>query len=180
MSVRTSHGYVVTYVGRHHHLSRGRKYAYEHRLVAERMLGRRLLPGEVVHHRDGDKTNNAPENLEVLPSNGHHHHTHHRNEKSKYRRVPGQPNETILCGCGCGESLLKFDRWGRERECIAHHGSTRGEASPSSKLTDAQRDEIRASSEQTRDLATKFGVCRSLIQKIRSSARKSSGERGAS
>ena len=44
----------------------------EHRLVAAAMMGRPLSPKEVVHHRDGNKSNNAPENLEVLPSQGHH------------------------------------------------------------------------------------------------------------
>lgn len=43
-----------------------------HRLIAAEMLGRPLLPGEVVHHLDGDSLNNDPENLAVLPSQGHH------------------------------------------------------------------------------------------------------------
>lgn len=37
----------------------------EHRLVIETLLGRRLLPTENIHHRDGVKTNNAPTNLEI-------------------------------------------------------------------------------------------------------------------
>lgn len=45
-----------------------------HRRVAETMLGRPLQPGEVVHHLDGDSTNNAPENLVVLPSQNYHAH----------------------------------------------------------------------------------------------------------
>jgi HNH endonuclease len=40
-----------------------------HRLVAASVLNRDLEPGEVVHHLNGDKTdNNHPENLRVLPS----------------------------------------------------------------------------------------------------------------
>lgn len=46
-------------------------YVLEHRLVAERMLGRLLLPTEVVHHRDGDKSNNDPANLEVMTNPDH-------------------------------------------------------------------------------------------------------------
>lgn len=42
-----------------------RRWVLEHRYVMEQVLGRRLLPGENVHHRDGDKTNNAAENLEL-------------------------------------------------------------------------------------------------------------------
>ena len=30
-----------------------------HRVLAEQMLARPLTPGEIVHHRDGDSTNNA-------------------------------------------------------------------------------------------------------------------------
>ena len=51
---------------------------HEHRVVAEEMLGRPLAPGEVVHHRDGDKLNNSPENLEVLPSQAAHVKQHRR------------------------------------------------------------------------------------------------------
>lgn len=49
---------------------------HEHRAVAEQMLGRPLRPGEVVHHIDGDKRNNAPENLAVLPSQSEHMRLH--------------------------------------------------------------------------------------------------------
>lgn len=45
-----------------------------HRVLAEQTLGRPLLPGEIVHHRDGNKTNNAPQNLLVLPSQAYHAH----------------------------------------------------------------------------------------------------------
>lgn len=40
-------------------------FMLEHRYVMQRTLGRPLLPKEQVHHRDGDKTNNDPMNLEL-------------------------------------------------------------------------------------------------------------------
>ena len=50
----------------------------EHRVVAENILGRLLKAGEVVHHIDGDKRNNTPDNLMVLDSQSDHMKLHRR------------------------------------------------------------------------------------------------------
>ncbi|MBC7618754.1 MAG: HNH endonuclease [Candidatus Saccharibacteria bacterium] len=51
----------------------GRK-RLEHRLVASVTIGRALLPGEDVHHIDGNKLNNLPENLQVFDKAAHTRH----------------------------------------------------------------------------------------------------------
>ena len=49
---------------------------HTHRVVAEQILGRPLLKGEVVHHIDGNKRNNHPDNLMVFPSQAEHARWH--------------------------------------------------------------------------------------------------------
>ncbi|HWH28915.1 MAG TPA: HNH endonuclease [Mycobacteriales bacterium] len=61
-----SHGYWrVRVPEQERHLTRGMAVELEHRLVMARRLGRPLERDEVVHHRDGDRLNNAPDNLEL-------------------------------------------------------------------------------------------------------------------
>lgn len=64
-------GYILVKVVDHPHKDR-HGYVREHRLVMEQHLGRYLLPSEVVHHRDGNKQNNALDNLEMFGSNAKH------------------------------------------------------------------------------------------------------------
>ena len=118
----SSHGYVLVYVGEKHHLADVNGEAYEHRIVAEKVIGRSLGPGETVHHLDGIKSNNAPENIVVCPTI-RHHRANHRKRHDKSLRMPGEPNPVIACACGCGGMFTKYDSSGRPRGYITGHNS---------------------------------------------------------
>lgn len=64
-------GYVLVYRPGHHEANRHGQVR-EHRVVMEQKLGRPLQRGEVVHHIDGNRANNHPDNLEVYANNALH------------------------------------------------------------------------------------------------------------
>ncbi len=55
---------------------------FEHRFVMEQMIGRFLRTEEVVHHENGDKTDNAPVNLRLFPNQAAHS-SYHAKGKAK-------------------------------------------------------------------------------------------------
>lgn len=119
---KMSNGYIRVRVGKGHHLADKGGWALEHRLIAESSIGRRLLPGEIVHHKDGDKSNNAPENLEVLPSQRHHGATH-RSDGSPIVRGPDEANFIVACACGCGATFEAYATDGTRRRFVHNHHS---------------------------------------------------------
>jgi len=63
-------GYINIYQPNHPH-AYGNHYIREHRLVMEQYLGRYLEPNELVHHKDGNKTNNNISNLYLTTRKKH-------------------------------------------------------------------------------------------------------------
>ena len=54
-----------------HIADRGKADSHRARLAAAEYLGRPLLPGEVVHHMNGNAEDNSPQNLLVMPDRQH-------------------------------------------------------------------------------------------------------------
>lgn len=69
-SKTNENGYVLIHAPEHPKSFCGGWY-YEHRLVAEKRIGRVLSSWETVHHISGDKTDNSWENLFICTRREH-------------------------------------------------------------------------------------------------------------
>ena len=68
----------------------GGTHILEYRLLAEQKIGRYLRKNEIVHHVDGDVTNNGPDNLEVTTQSQHAKLESYRRDKITGRYCPKQ------------------------------------------------------------------------------------------
>lgn len=57
----------------------------QHRLVVEKAMGKSLPPGAIIHHLNGDKSDNRPCNLVVCPSEAYHNLLHSRQKRLNYQ-----------------------------------------------------------------------------------------------
>ena len=64
------YGYILVRSPEHHRANCD-GFVFKHILMAEELLGRDLLDGEVVHHIDLDKKNNSYDNLKVMSKADH-------------------------------------------------------------------------------------------------------------
>lgn len=86
-------GYWLAYVPDHPRAN-AKGLVREHRLVLEKKIGRYLLPTEDVHHKDENKANNDPDNLELMPSRSDHIR-HHNLQRSSAAVLRAKPTEEL-------------------------------------------------------------------------------------
>ncbi len=87
------------------------KVVSTHRWVMEEHLGRKLIKGEIVHHIDGDKSNNDINNLMLFPTKGAHTKFHYEERgwliagKNKKKLIEGK----LKCfECGLLKEIKEF------------------------------------------------------------------------
>lgn len=81
-----------------HPLSNKSGKVYVHRIVASGKIGRLISSEEHVHHIDGDKLNNNPENLQIVSNSEHN--------KIEWEKKGFSPYESHYCS-SCGKELYK-------------------------------------------------------------------------
>jgi hypothetical protein len=76
-------------------------YVREHRLVAARTLERPLARTEVVHHINGEKADNRPENLAVMDRAPHQQEHRHLAREVAILRAEVARLQSALANCRC-------------------------------------------------------------------------------
>lgn len=76
--IENAAGYIMIRMPEHPRAKANQGYVFEHNIVAEKKIGRYLLffgsghlDSEIVHHKNENKKDNSPENLEVMTYSEH-------------------------------------------------------------------------------------------------------------
>lgn len=147
-----------------HPSARKNGYILEHRLVMSEHLGRPLGDDELVHHKNGDKSDNRLANLEVMdrPTHTAVHSTGEENG-----RWVDMPPKTCA---KCGTSFMPAHRcnYKRARFCSRACCNAPGSLAPARKLTLEDEVEISKARGMTlAALAEQYGVSLTTIKRAR-------------
>jgi hypothetical protein len=92
---KSKHGYIWVRITPDSFFYNGRRYILEHRLIMSEHLHRKLLPWEIVHHKNGVKNDNRLENLQLLGCRGKHNTQIARNLKGQFKKIELLRNKLI-------------------------------------------------------------------------------------
>lgn len=121
MSLMGKYEYIIN---KSHPRANGEGQVYLHIIIAEKKLGRCLLPEEIVHHKDLNKLNNDPDNLMVFATKSDHTRFHMNGCDENMLSI--NSNGAYVCleqkkvCVDCGAIITK---WGtRCRDCANKNG----------------------------------------------------------
>lgn len=102
----------------HHPKAIAGKYVPEHKIVAERALGKILPEGAVVHHVNLDRLNNDNSNLIVCESQSYHNYIHQRKRAFD---ASGNPNWLRCRYCKKYDAPENLYVWKKNGRFVSRH-----------------------------------------------------------
>ena len=91
---KDTNGYILILCNNHPDRNHD-NYIFEHRLVMEKHIGRKLRAKEVVHHINGIVSDNRIENLRLFKNNSEHI-KYHRNKEKLYDKIITDKGKKLL------------------------------------------------------------------------------------